>query len=241
MARKNIIFVLILTLITSFVLPSFANASTGITYPPPCDCGDYEEVSPEMREIETYVSELQPYVSINGDGTISLDPIHLTNEETPEDVLAEITAWMNLVNEDVIAGKAYVAEDLTVHWYDTPEDIVAREEATASTGSIETFAYDGVNKISTYWWGYKVYLDHELGNKTSLYLYGGAAFTAAVNSWIVKMPYAPVWIVKGILGSMVAAYSFLATTIRVQDKGYGVYIRFTGKLPYIAYTGTYSQ
>lgn len=200
-----------------------------------------KEVSPDMREIETYASALQPYVSINGDGTISLDPIHFTNEETPENVLAEITAWMNFVNEDVIAGKAYVAEDLTVHWNETSEDIVAREDAAASVGSIETFAYDGTNGISSYWWGYRVYLDHDLSQKTTLFLAGTAGFVATVNSWISKMPNAPVWLIKGVLGTMAATYGFVATSIRLQDKGYGVYLRFTGKLPYLVYTGTYAQ
>lgn len=242
--KKNFILTMIFTLIVSFIVPSFAFAQhpAGQDKKNNPNKKHQVHVKKDMANLETYANDLTPYVSINENGTIYLNPKHEKEVDTPEYVLTEITAWVNFVNEEVQAGKAFVTEDLEVHWYETEEDIAAREAAAAAESlEYETMAYDGTNGIYTYWWGYRVYLDSALSKQTSYYLTGAALFTTTVNGWISKMPSAPTWLIKGILTTLAGAYAFVGQTIKYKNNGYGVYLRFTGRFPYLVYTGCYSQ
>lgn len=102
-------------------------------------------------------------------------------------------------------------------------------------------ASKGRNAITTHWWGYKVYLNDNLTSTTAQALAAGGGAATLVGIWAPWFSI-PTAVLKAVAASAALVLGGSATILLTQNKGKGVYLRFTGIVPaHVIYTGTFPQ
>ncbi|GAB4074581.1 hypothetical protein GCM10028778_20840 [Barrientosiimonas marina] len=192
-----------------------------------------EDGVPEQN-MDNYINQLETYVKIDNDGTISLDSSYKEDLEIPKKVTEGIEDWMNYLNQLVRDGKADINEDLEVS---VDQDV---QGLNTSNGDISLFA-SGRSGVDVHWWGYNIFLNSTETRTVyqSFKTSGGAMDGAAVISRFIPVP--PTQLVSAISGAIGGGLVGFGNMIQDENQGNGVRIRFTG-LGYAAVpTGVFPQ
>lgn len=191
------------------------------------------------ENFDQYINSLENYVQKNLDGTISLkEGYEILN--IPSDVIDGVTAWMGYLNEEVAKGTIVIQNDLSIAYTTLPTTSIQKNYQSFATASAST----GINGFSSYWWGYKLYLNNTNTKRLANSMYSGASGAALAVVVSGMVPTAPSLLVKGVAGALAVGGTVAGREITNINKGKGVYIRFTGRVgvgPGPVFTGVIAQ
>ncbi|TCI33827.1 hypothetical protein EVJ29_13130 [Exiguobacterium sp. SH4S7] len=191
------------------------------------------------ENFDQYINSLEGFVQKNLDGTIRLKEGYEALN-VPSDVIEGVTAWMSYLNDEVAKGTILIQDDLSVTYTSPPSLSLQQNYKSFATASAST----GVNGFSSYWWGYKLYLNNTNTKRLANSMYSGASGAALAVAVSGMVPTAPSLLVKGIAGALAVGGTVAGREINNINKGKGVYIRFTGRVgvgPGPIFTGVIAQ
>ena len=209
------------------------------------------QTPPPLSEAWTYekaVDRVQPFVSVDTDGFIVLNPPQGIVESIDPVVYRHLLESVEMTNYMIGEGYLVCNDDLsliiTKHYVETVtvqyeqlggEAKLSLVEPDFSTSSVIVINggggggsndptspyYRGVNKVVWYWWGFDLYLDHY----NCVRVVAGIAI-CAVLAWLLPSP------VNVIISAGLAAIAGLISIANADSRGVVItYLTFTPFLP----------
>lgn len=190
--KKSLISILTLMLALGGVSPSLASAVKG----------DNVVVDPENQLVrvdqKTLIQEVEQYVEVLDDGTISL-------KDVPTEIYEKYS--LGLLEERFVDLNSRVAT----------EEISISEDLTITSDSVQANAVYG--SWTEHWWGY----DRKFNNSQAI-SFSNYCLTVAGGAVIVGGYFPPVAALGGITGGY---FAIVSARINENNKGNGVYIGVT--------------
>ncbi len=215
--------------------------SLSINYAYAGDIGVNDEqktVAQQQKDFNETVDLLQKYLELNADGTISLNAPSNIITSVDKNIFAQLQAGIEQTNEMIKIG--YLVCDKNFNMTVTQkynDDVVSASPNTTVTVSKNSIAVTtrsaGVTKVDWYWWGFFLYMDHQLTQAVA----NGSQFTATIMALFGS---------QSRIGKLVcASLAALAYILKTFDQGNGVYIKYNyyyvAGIPSIVSTGIWSQ
>ncbi len=193
----------------------------------------------QQNEFNKAVDVLQKYLKLNADGTILLDAPNKIIKKIDKNTFAGIQAGIEQTNEMIKSGELSCDKDFNLSVTQKYKDdvVAASPNATVkvSTNSIAiTNSAGGVTKINWYWWGFYLFLNHQLTQNVA----NGSAWAGSI---MAIFGATKAWIGRIVCASLAT----LTLVLKSYDNGNGVYLKYNyavvGGLPSVVWTGIWSQ
>ncbi|WP_077622263.1 hypothetical protein [Sediminibacillus massiliensis] len=188
----------------------------------------------DRERIDDYVGRLEEYLILKEDGTVSFNEEIEFVSDVPPVFVSAIEQWMAAINKEVKAGTLEIDENY---------EISSKEQINQNSAELitPTETKAGKSSLSLYWWGYKMYLDDALTKETRNALLGGVVLSRLVDIWIPWFSV-PTAALRAVAASVTLVAGSAAAALHKQNNGKGVYIRFTGMVPFsVVVTGIFPQ